>query len=345
MYNRLRCGSTGGEVVGLYGVVACAMLLVVGLVVLQCARLWAEEPKAGKSYTETIVDENGEKISFKMVLIPGGTFEMGSPAGEADRKEDEGPQHEVRVDPFYLCTTETTIKLFLAYYSETMSAKRPDATGEVFQEKAPLEPEDCDTITGPTPVYGNLAMGFGENNPAIGATWYNAVTFGKWLCKKTGKRYRLPTEAEWEYAFRAGSTKAYGQADDAEQLGDYAWYDDNSDSEPHEVGTKKSNAWGLYDMAGNVREWVYDFYSPTGYAEAAKKNPAVNPKGPETGKLHVARGGDYSSSAEELRCAARSLEQEWWRMGDPQIPKSKWWLPEIDIVGFRVARSLAPGEK
>jgi formylglycine-generating enzyme required for sulfatase activity len=93
-------------------------------------------------------------------------------------------------------------------------------------------------------------------------------------------------------------------------------------------------------MSGNVREWVYDFYSPTAYKEASEKSPAVNPKGPKTGKVHVARGGDYSSSIEELRCAARAFEEEWWRSGDPQIPKSEWWLPEMDFIGFRVARPV-----
>jgi sulfatase modifying factor 1 len=95
-------------------------------------------------------------------------------------------------------------------------------------------------------------------------------------------------------------------------------------------------------MQGNVREWVYDFYNPDGYKDAAQKSSAVNPRGPTSGKVHVARGGDYSSSIEELRCASRAFEEEWWRFGDPQIPKSKWWLPEMDIIGFRIASSIEP---
>jgi sulfatase modifying factor 1 len=93
-------------------------------------------------------------------------------------------------------------------------------------------------------------------------------------------------------------------------------------------------------MSGNVREWVYDFYSPTAYQESSENSPSVNPKGPESGKLHVARGGDYSCPASELRSAARAFEQEWWRSGDPQIPKSMWWLPEMDFIGFRAACSI-----
>jgi formylglycine-generating enzyme required for sulfatase activity len=179
----------------------------------------------------------------------------------------------------------------------------------------------------------------------MGMTWHNAMTFCRWLSKKTGKVYRLPTESEWEYACRAGTTNVFGFGNAPEKIGDFAWYEATADSENSEVGKKKTNAWGLYDMSGNVREWVYDFYSPTAYKEAARKSPAVNPKGPKTGKVHVARGGDYNSSVEELRCAARAFEEKWWRSGDPQIPKSKWWLPEMDFIGFRVARSVDTGTK
>jgi formylglycine-generating enzyme required for sulfatase activity len=285
-----------------------------------------------------------------MVLIPAGSFLMGSPAGEAGRSDNEGPQHQVRLDPFYLCTTETTLELFLAYYQETVSAKKD--FGETEQAKKAAEQassSDVDAITGPTPVYGDLTMGYSGKHPGIGMTWHNAMTFCQWLSNKTGKQYRLPTEAEWEYACRAGGSSVFGFApapvfrqEDAgvpNELADCAWCKPNSDGETQEVAKKKPNAWGLYDMLGNVREWVYDFYSPAGYSEAAKKNPALDPKGPETGQVHVARGGDYRSSMEELRPAARAFEEKWWRSGDPQIPKSKWWLPEMDFIGFRVARS------
>lgn len=291
-----------------------------------------------KKYTETITDENGDKLSFDMVPIPGGIFTMGSPAAEVGRKDDEGPQHKVKLDPFYLCTTETTIELFMAYYQETNTPKRTHLGDQPEVNKD----DDVDAITGPTPVYGDLTMGYSEKNPAIGSSWKNAFVFCKWLSKKTGKQYRLPTEAEWEYASRAGGDTAYGIGDkpDPAKLKVVAWYKANSGHEPHEVGKTKPNAWGLYDMAGNVREWVYDFYSVTGYEEAAKNSPAVNPKGPKTGEVHIVRGGDYRSDPKELRCAARAFKEDWWQDGDPQIPKSIWWLPEMDIVGFRVACSV-----
>ncbi len=300
----------------------------------------ASQDSPPKKYTETVTTEDGEKLCFEMALIPSGSFLMGSPAGEAGRGNDEGPQHKVRLDAFYLCTTETTLELFLAYYQETVTAKKDFIEEEQAKKDAEQAGSDVDAITGPTPVYGDLTMGYGKKHPGIGMTWHNAMTFCRWLSMKTGKQYRLPTEAEWEYACRAGSSSVFSFGDDPGWLVDFAWCEANADSEPDDVAKKKPNAWGLYDMLGNVSEWVYDFYSPTAYKQAATTTPAVNPKGPKAGRVHVARGGDYSSPTERLRCAARVFEQEWWRSGDPQMPKSKWWLPEMDFIGFRVARSL-----
>ncbi len=286
-----------------------------------------------KKYTETFTAGNGEQVSFDMLLIDGGEFVMGSPRDETGRQDHEGLPRKVRVDSFYLCPTETTLELFLAYYEETNRAK-------VMHAKVVLGVKDVDAITGPTPVFGELTMGYAKNHPAMAMTWHNVQTFCRWLSKKTNKTYRLPTEAEWEYAARAGGPDMFGAGNDAQRVGDWAWYDDNADGETHPVAAKKPNAWGLYDMSGNVREWVFDFYSPTAYAEAAANHPVVNPQGPGTGKVHVARGGDYNSLPAELRCAARAFEEKWWRSGDPQIPKSRWWLPNMDFIGFRLARSV-----
>ncbi len=314
------------------GLIARRVLFVccVGLIAVEIAP--AAESRIQKKYTETITVKDGSKLSIEMVLIPGGTFAMGSPAGEADRADHEGPQRQVQVNPFYLCTTETTLELFLAFYQETGTAKKDFVETETAQKEEQTE-DGVNAITGPTPVYGDMTMGYSKKHPAIGGTWHNAMTFCRWLSQKTGKQYRLPTEAEWEYAARAGSSTPFGVSESEEGLKDYAWFADNADMEPHAVGTKKPNAWGLYDMQGNVREWVQDFYSPTAYELPLKENPA----GPKDGKVHVARGGFYDSPAGELRCAARAFEEDWWRMNDPQIPKSKWWLPQIDSIGFRVA--------
>jgi len=309
------------------------------MAVSMTAGIAAAQNESAKKFTETVTTKAGEKISFDMVLIQAGNFRMGSPENEAGRKDDEGPQHEIRVDDFYLCTTETTIELFMAYYQETVSAKKDFITTQESQKETEKSGE-VDAITGPTPVYGDMTMGYENKHPAMGMTWHNAMIFCRWLSKNTGKEYRLPTEAEWEYACRAGSTKAFGVESDPEKLKEIAWYEKTADSETSAVGKKKPNIWGLYDMLGNVREWVSDFYSPDAYKQAAAKTPAVNPRGPEKGEVHVARGGDYSCPAEELRCASRAFEEKWWRSGDPQIPKSRWWLPEMDIIGFRVACSV-----
>jgi formylglycine-generating enzyme required for sulfatase activity len=317
-------------------------LAVLSLIAFQCWGAPGEAQGPAKGYTETVTTKSGEKVSFKMVLIPGGTFLMGSPEGEPGRKDDEGPQHKVRIDQFYLCTTETTIELFLAYYYETVSAKKDFTEVEEAKKEAEQVANDVDAMTGPTPVYGDMTMGYGKTHPAIGMTWHNAMNFCEWLSRKTGRKYRLPTEAEWEYACRAGATNVFGFGNDPNQLAEFAWYKTNSDGETHEVGKKKTNVWGLYDMLGNVSEWVYDFYSPQAYKDAANNSPATNLRGPTAGKVHVARGGDYTSPIEDMRCAARTFEEEGWRSGDPQIPKSKWWLPGMDFIGFRAAMSIDP---
>jgi len=289
------------------------------VVTLLACTTWAEPPQR---YTETI---KGTSLRFDLVLIPGGKFVMGSPLTEKGRRKDEGPAHEVEIAPFYLCTTETKLDLFIYYYEDTVT---PDNDGNG---------KEVDAVTGPTPVYGDLTMGWGlEGRPAIAMTWFNAMYFCKWLSKKTGRKYRLPTEAEWEYACRAGTKTAYFFGDDPSKLAEYAWFEQNGEEMTHPVAQKKPNPWGLYDMLGNVREWVFDFYSPNDYAHAPRRNP----RGPKTGKVHVARGGAWDSPPEQLRSAAREFQQDWWRAYDTQWPKSKWWLPEIGFIGVRVARSV-----
>ena len=202
-------------------------------------------------------------------------------------------------------------------------------------------------ITRPTMPYTDMTFGMGkEGYPAICMTQLAAKVYCKWLSAKTGRYYRLPTEAEWEYACRAGSKTAYSFGDDPEQLGDYAWYYDNSDEKYHKVGTKKPNAWGLHDMHGNVVEWVLDQYVPDVYSKAGDKlieNPLVVPEKP-IAYPHGARGGSWDDDAEALRSAARRGSEKSWKMQDPQIPQSIWYLTDADFLGFRVVRPLVdPG--
>jgi formylglycine-generating enzyme required for sulfatase activity len=294
-----------------------------------------------KRYTETLTNKQGKKISFEMVLIPGGTFTMGSPADEEDREEHEGPQRKLTIKPFYLATTEMPYDVFMIYYYETVQKARDKGRGDPMEEYKLAVRWPVDGITGPTPVYGDITNGWGGGKrPALGATWLNAMIFCKWLRLKTGKHYRLPTEAEWEYACRAGTTTPYIAGDDPDDMDDYAWYEDNFDEGTEEAGEKKPNAFGLYDIQGNVREWVFDFYSPKAYAQKDGIDLYVNPGGPVKGEVHVARGGAFNSPVEELRSAARFFETEWWSAEDPQDPKSRWWLPKRPFIGFRIAREI-----
>ncbi|MCA9066068.1 MAG: formylglycine-generating enzyme family protein, partial [Planctomycetaceae bacterium] len=186
-----------------------------------------------------------------------------------------------------------------------------------------------------------------RNNPAISMTQHAARMYCKWLSAKTGRYYRLPTEAEWEYACRAGTTTAYSFGDDVGQLGDYAWFAGNSDGKFHPVGQKKPNPWGLYDMHGNVAEWVLDQYVPNAYAAHSGKGIAVNPlEIPKTVYPRIVRGGGWDDEPEMLRSAVREGSAEEWKEQDPQIPQSIWYLTDAQGLGFRVVRPLVePSEE
>ncbi len=286
-----------------------------------------------KPYTEVIV---GTDIKFDMVPIPGGKFLMGSPENEPGRKPDEGPQHEVEIEPFWMAKYET---LWDAY--ETWSFELDKRRREQTKEPATKWDEIADAIARPTPPYTDMSFGMGKKDrPAVCMTLYAAQHFCKWLCAKTGRYYRLPTEAEWEYACRAGTTTAYSFGDDPKDLDDYAWYFDNSDDKYHKVGEKKPNPWGLYDMHGNVAEWVLDQYVPDAYKKFAGKT-VKNPIVPVTKEFPVVvRGGSWMDDPELLRSAARRASHPDWKMQDPQIPQSIWYLTDAPFVGFRVVRPL-----
>jgi formylglycine-generating enzyme required for sulfatase activity len=157
--------------------------------------------------------------------------------------------------------------------------------------------------------------------------------------------YCLPTEAEWEYAARAGSTTAYHFGDEVSDLDDYAWYYSNSNGTYHKVGQKKPNPWGLYDMHGNVAEWTLDQYLPKIYQN--RKSTTENPWETATTEYpRTVRGGSYDDDEEWLRSAARMPSMEKWKMRDPQFPKSKWWNTDAPFVGFRIVRQAsAPAPK
>jgi formylglycine-generating enzyme required for sulfatase activity len=286
-----------------------------------------------KAYTELV---SGTDLKIDMVPIKGGKFQMGSPDSEKGHSADEGPQHEVEIAPFWMASKETTWDLYEEWCFEMDIQRR-----KLKKAEPSAWDNVADAIVRPTKPYTDMTFEMGkQNRPAICMTQYAAQMFCKWLCAKTGRYYRLPTEAEWEYACRAGTTTAYSFGDDPEQLDDYAWYFDNCDDKYHEIAKKKPNPWGLYDMHGNVSEWVLDQYVPDFYKELAGKVSSNPLRVATTEYPRCVRGGSWDDDAEKLRSAARRGSNKDWKMQDPQIPQSIWWLTDATFVGFRVVRPL-----
>ncbi|MDP6539081.1 MAG: formylglycine-generating enzyme family protein [Planctomycetota bacterium] len=282
----------------------------------------------------------GSQVSFEMVPIPGGRFSMGSPPDEEDREDDEGPEHAVEISPFWLGRCEVTWDEYYEFMLKLDVARREGGAAQ----PQPSDPW-ADAVSRPTPPYVPMDFEMGvEGCPAVCMTQFAARQYTRWLSMKTGRFYRLPTEAEWEYACRAGTETAYSFGDDPDDLDEYAWYFDNADDAYHPVGSKRANPWGLYDMHGNVAEWVLDGHDASFYGSLAEAPDAVtrDPVAWPT-KLYprVVRGGSWDDDPELLRSAARRGSRKGWKVQDPQLPKSIWYLTDASFVGFRVARPLA----
>jgi formylglycine-generating enzyme required for sulfatase activity len=285
-----------------------------------------------KQYAEVIEHTD---VVIDMLPIQGGTFMMGSPGSEKDRNKDEGPQHQVKIDPFWMGKYEITWNQY-EIWGENIDISRRKIFG------TPTTPRDgvADAVTRPTPPYTDMSFGMGkQQKPAICMTQHAARTYCKWLSAKTGRYYRLPTEAEWEYACRAGTTTTYSFGDDVAKLDEYAWYDENTNDNYEDVGQKKPNPWGLYDMHGNAAEWVLDQYLPDAYSKRSGgvRNPLSVPS-----KLYprIVRGGGWDDDPTLLRTAVREGSSEEWKEQDPQIPRSIWYHTDALGVGFRIVRPL-----
>lgn len=267
----------------------------------------------------------GTNVKFKMVPVPAGSFTLGSPAGEKGRDEDEGPQKKVAVGAFWMGEKEVTFAEWDAFFKNM----------EVPQTKE----ISVDAVSRPTAQYIDLTWGMGrdDRHPTNSMSQQAALMYCKWLYEKTGVFYRLPTEAEWEYACRAGKQSATPFGNDPASLTAYGFFKENSQGKFQKTAALKPNGWGLYDMLGNLSEWTLDQYQPDAYGKltANAKDPLV-PPGSKYPK--VVRGGSYLDDAEELRCANRIASSASWNKRDPQIPKSKWWLTDGIFVGFRVVR-------
>lgn len=291
------------------------------------AKLDVTDPAQMKPYTE---DLPWGGVKFDLVAIPGGKFTLGSPESEDKRKSNEGPQVERTIDPFWMGKMEVTWDEYEQFMYKEMEFAAVDP-----KQANPYINETADAVARPTKPYVEMSFGMGKTSfPAISMTHFAAMTYCKWLSAKTGRFYRLPTEAEWEYACRAGTTTKYSFGDDDSKLPEYAWFFTNADGKYQKVGTKKPNPWGLHDMHGNVAEWVLDAYA-TNYSNA------VIPFTPGVKEYpHVARGGSWDDEAPDLRSAARRFSNANWKMRDPQLPKSRWYLTDAQFLGFRVVRPL-----
>ncbi|HAC91478.1 MAG TPA: transcriptional regulator [Planctomycetaceae bacterium] len=285
----------------------------------------------------------GSEVIVQMVPLPGGVFQMGSQA------ESESPQVQVQVPPMWVARTETTWREYELYMSMYRLFNSLASKKQRVAEKA----GQVDAVTAPTELYDSTFTyehGQEPELPAVTMTQYAAKQYTKWLSKLTGHQYRLPTEAEWEYACRGGSTSAYSFGDDERELDQYAWFADNSDESPHPVAQKKPNAYGLYDMHGNVMEWTIDNFGDNGYqslAELPQPLPVMQTvRWPSQIEGRVVRGGSWQDFAADCRCASRlpSDEDSKWKEEDPNLPLSPWWYTNDPTrgLGFRVFRSYQP---
>ncbi len=287
-----------------------------------------------KAYSSQIPDS---VVKFDMLPIKGGEFVMGSPDGEAGRNADEGPQHKVKISPFWMGKYEVTWNEF-ELFMYPADAETNTAGADPIVVAAKKQVHACSR---PTKPYVEMSFGMGKDNfPAISMTQHAALKYCQWLSAKTGHFYRLPTEAEWEYACRAGTTTAYHFGDDVSKLGEYAWYEANSDWKYQQIGKKKPNPWGLYDMHGNVAEWVLDQYAKDYYGTL--NGTAADPLN-KPAKLYPrpARGGSWDHDPEFLRSSSRAIQSNAdWKTQDPQLPKSIWYHTDAQFLGMRIIRPL-----
>lgn len=298
-------------------------------------------------YTEKV--KLAEDAPLEMVAIKGGEFTLGSPDTEAGRNPDEGPTHRIKIEPFWMGRLEVTWNLYRPFM-ENGKSRNKDGTLNLDSDQTTSEPPAAggdtpltDTITQPTPPYipmhFEMGEGYSKDYPAIGVTQHAASKFCEWLSSQTGHFYRLPTEAEWEYACRAGTTTAWSFGDDPAKLPEYAWFSGNSEFQYQKVGTRKPNPWGLFDMHGNVAELVLDQYAADTYKSL--KDGQDSPWVPAPNRYPtVVRGGHWDADAALLRSAARLASTKDWKAADPQVPKSQWYFTNAPWIGFRIVRPL-----
>lgn len=286
----------------------------------------------------------GTEVKFQMVPVPGGTFTMGSPEDEEGRSEDEGPQFQVKVDPFWVGKYEVTWDEYQRFMD----------MDEIFKKlarkkiRARMTEFAVDAVTAPSELYDpDFTYYAGEeyDQPAATMSQFAAKQYTKWLSLLSNEFYRLPYEAEWEYACRGGTQTAFNFGDEIDELENHGWYIDNSDDMRQKAGDKKPNAFGLYDMHGNVAEWVLDGYNEKGYTHLKaggtySVEQTFNP--PTELYSRVLRGGSWELDDVQCRSASRLASSEDWKNEDPNQPKSPWWFTDSPGTGsgFRMVRPL-----
>ncbi len=291
-----------------------------------------------KSHKEELFDAYKQSIetsdlTFEMMPVKGGEFMMGSPEDDEDRGEDELYARTVQVSDFWMGKHEVTWDEYELWMINL------DKDNRVYNKLEETESDLlADAVTKPTAPYTDMTFGMGKGGyPAISMTQLSAKMYCMWLSARTGKFYRLPTEAEWEYACKAGTSTAYSFGDDPADLSEHSWHMDNSRFQYQKVGQKKPNPLGIHDMHGNVWEWVLDqFVHPSSKVPSETLvNPLVIPS---TLYPRIVKGGSWDDGAESHRSAARMGSEDWWKEQDPQLPQSVWYHTDALFVGFRVVR-------
>jgi len=283
-----------------------------------------------KAYTQEIPTSDA---SFDLLPIKGGTFTMGSPKEDPNRGKEEHLAHKVKVNDFWMAKHELTWDEYELWMLNL------DKDNRKYKKLEPTAADELtDGVTKPTAPYTDMTFGMGKNGyPAICMTQLAAKMYSMWLSARTGRFYRLPTEAEWEYACKAGTETAYSFGNDKGELSKHSWHLGNSRFKYQKVGQKPPNPWGLHDMHGNVWEWVLDQYVPP--SESAFKGIMENPLvAPNTLYPRLVKGGSWDDGSSKHRSAARMGSNEAWKQQDPQIPKSVWYHTDALFVGFRLVR-------
>ena len=267
------------------------------------------------NFTQIITEDD---ISIEMVFIPEGKFRMGK---DTLNSYDYSPSNDVEVSSFWISKFEITWDIYQLFMDQTNFDEKSDFSRADFIDK-------IDGLSGPTTPYVDMSFGMGKNNfPAVNMTHFAASKFCEWLSSKTGFYYRLPTEAEWEYAC--------SDEMDNLKIDDFAWNRYNSDEKYQKVGQKKPNIYGLHDMLGNVAEWTADIYNKDVYSKKRKKNPFESG---ENKYPRVIRGGSWDDESSNLKSYYRSFSTKELQRRDPQIPKSLWWNTDAPHIGFRIVR-------